>query len=596
MVKPPEQSGQQPEVLTGQKTARGLSRFFSLKWKIIILLSLVLGMIHTSLVYYNYQSLRRDFESNVETNLHRYRDTLQQSLHRSGQRLQQIAGLLPGLVEVTARDGASADVWMSVQFELGLDLLAIYDESGTRLAGSVRSLGTGDRVPDILLQEIQEAALGERPESFILCLDTCMQYALVPFLSASGQGNVIALASILSDVVLDFPRLTGADMALMVQSTTPTHWDMKPVAISRAPINRPLLDELSTTVSLAELLDGYNFIRSGNTYRVQSLPLTDFNSRSDGRVLIYSDITQDLQAIQKGVLQEFIVGMLSLSIALLLVLWSLWGIIRRVTQLASAMPYLAVSAFDQARKIIGYESANPKQTRDEMDSLEDAALNLTDQLESLEAEVAERAESLQKERDFSQQLLDTAPVIIMTQTINGHVVHINQFGEDLLGWKSSELKDEPSSKLLADESEAERLYDQLKEFTRSGDGLLEQSTKARSRQGELREITWLHSIIDAQPRRMILSVGLDVTERTEAEDRMRWLAEHDPLTELFNRRKLNQEFERSVHFSEVNDYTAALLYIDMDGFNEINELCGHEIADDILRDVGTVLKANSNEG
>lgn len=78
-------------------------------------------------------------------------------------------------------------------------------------------------------------------------------------------------------------------------------------------------------------------------------------------------------------------------------------------------------------------------------------------------------------------------------------------------------------------------------------------------------------------------------DREQAETRLVWLANHDPLTQLFNRRRFNEEFkgiiERAVRF----DHEGALLFLDLDQFKDINDLSGHQVGDALLQRVAEQL-------
>jgi diguanylate cyclase (GGDEF)-like protein len=73
----------------------------------------------------------------------------------------------------------------------------------------------------------------------------------------------------------------------------------------------------------------------------------------------------------------------------------------------------------------------------------------------------------------------------------------------------------------------------------------------------------------------------DVTERSKAVERLRFLAEHDPLTGSLNRRGL----EKAIAVQSENATRWALAYIDLDRFKLINDLFGHRAGDEVLKQV-----------
>lgn len=77
----------------------------------------------------------------------------------------------------------------------------------------------------------------------------------------------------------------------------------------------------------------------------------------------------------------------------------------------------------------------------------------------------------------------------------------------------------------------------------------------------------------------------EVSERRQAEQRAHELSIRDPLTGLVNRRALIQQLEHAVASSDRHRSEFALLYLDLDRFKEINDTLGHEVGDELLRQV-----------
>ncbi|KQQ58499.1 hypothetical protein ASF69_14005 [Rhizobium sp. Leaf311] len=72
-------------------------------------------------------------------------------------------------------------------------------------------------------------------------------------------------------------------------------------------------------------------------------------------------------------------------------------------------------------------------------------------------------------------------------------------------------------------------------------------------------------------------------DRRRAEDRVHFLAHHDPLTGLSNRNLFWSQFHRAIHEARREDRLVAVSYIDLDNFKEINDLHGHAVGDLVLR-------------
>ncbi|MDK9702957.1 MAG: EAL domain-containing protein [Sulfuritalea sp.] len=76
----------------------------------------------------------------------------------------------------------------------------------------------------------------------------------------------------------------------------------------------------------------------------------------------------------------------------------------------------------------------------------------------------------------------------------------------------------------------------------------------------------------------------DITMRVEANDKLRFLADHDPLTGIYNRRGIEKTFYAE-NFSLSPGSAMALAYLDLDRFKLINDLFGHVAGDMVLRHV-----------
>jgi diguanylate cyclase len=87
-----------------------------------------------------------------------------------------------------------------------------------------------------------------------------------------------------------------------------------------------------------------------------------------------------------------------------------------------------------------------------------------------------------------------------------------------------------------------------------------------------------------------------VAERTEELERksalLADLATHDPLTGLINRRQLMTQLEHALQRAKRHDRTVALMFIDLEGFKQINDTYGHAVGDIALKEVANRLRTH----
>lgn len=75
---------------------------------------------------------------------------------------------------------------------------------------------------------------------------------------------------------------------------------------------------------------------------------------------------------------------------------------------------------------------------------------------------------------------------------------------------------------------------------------------------------------------------IDITDLKEREAELAELALHDPLTRLPNRAAFDERLESSIGRCERNARTCAVLFIDVDGFKNVNDARGHHFGDRVL--------------
>lgn len=98
----------------------------------------------------------------------------------------------------------------------------------------------------------------------------------------------------------------------------------------------------------------------------------------------------------------------------------------------------------------------------------------------------------------------------------------------------------------------------------------------KNREGE---ITTLHGVL------------IDITKIKQQEEFIKYLAEHDSLTGLYNRRKFREILDNEL----ANNRKGALFLLDIDDFKNINDILGHVYGDELLKRFAKVLKDMVNE-
>lgn len=90
-------------------------------------------------------------------------------------------------------------------------------------------------------------------------------------------------------------------------------------------------------------------------------------------------------------------------------------------------------------------------------------------------------------------------------------------------------------------------------------------------------------------RKAYLLMLHDITERKEAESQARYLAQHDSLTRLPNRMLFADRLNQALLHARRTTAKVAVLFLDLDRFKEVNDTLGHEIGNQLLQKVASLL-------
>jgi diguanylate cyclase (GGDEF)-like protein/PAS domain S-box-containing protein len=568
-------------------------RFLSLKWKFAFGLGLVLISLYSAYAYYVYHQAVGNF-----TNSRSAAQTNQINIARA--LTEDSFFVLDRFVEsilLIQDDEESADQkllqlfdehWQHWQVIWGLENAVFYNRQGA----VTRQWGKNIKAaPEVILRTFTQ----EIPQHQIVCGQGCFQQILTPVLLNSEVVGVLSVSLSLSDTLLQYQQTIHSDLGVLISNNSKTL-----SAITQARKNNPLWLQAITRYTLDDFLgSGLVFIRDMKRYEMRVFPISK-DAFSAPYFIIINEITEDYKNLQNKLLQLGILGLLGLFSVIFIFFITIHVTLGRIAQLSQALPLLVQHQYQAFKQKLKSQSRTI--LNDEVNQLSETAVSVARELEVLRNDVAENTElllknsqELEKERDFVAQLIDAAPIFIITQNMQGEILSVNKEGLTDMGLKASEVIGMSFSELISDKEHLLKL-----EQLRQQKGLKEINfdDQLALLTDEPIYISWIHTILRTKNNSqepVVLSLGVDVSERHVADEQLIWLASHDQLTGLGNRRHFQRELVTMLAIAGRYKEQLALFYLDLDQFKVINDTHGHQAGDELLQEIANVLKKEIRE-
>ena len=231
-------------------------------------------------------------------------------------------------------------------------------------------------------------------------------------------------------------------------------------------------------------------------------------------------------------------------------------------------------------------------------AVRDAANRIT-HYEGTIADITERKRAEQAvfaEKERAQVTLQSIGDAVISTDADGRIEYINPVAESLTAWTLEEARGRPIGEVLSLVNEITREPIENPLLCVLGGG--ETSAPADhsvliTRAGHEVAIQESAAPICDRQGRVIGAVIVfhDVTKERRLKRALSYQASHDALTGLINRREFDNRLHAAVLSAQRGEGAYALLYIDLDQFKVVNDTCGHQAGDRLLRDVTGLLQS-----
>ena len=438
------------------------------------------------------------------------------------------------------------------------------------------------------------------PDYQVHCQKICYQQTMVPILVKGQVIGALSVAKSFTHIMQTYKALTGVESAILMGNAVLLDFSVSQNVTDKihSPFQKALFQTFKNHYSLVNLLEKRRIITLDHqSYQLKSFPLKETLKTQPLFFVVIANISQNLRALQfnlERILWFSVFNFVMLMVLLLLVIHTFS---KRMTLMSDALPLLGKQKYSRFKQKI---SANSEilLAHDELDELNQSAFTVTEQLEALENKVQERTQKLLEqsdelaaERDFSEHLIEAAPIIIIVQNETGDIVSINTEGLKTLELKKAAVIGKKFSRFIP-KIETEHLTKiealkkgNLHDIVKIEGVLLTDESNCH--------ISWSHSLIKGKYQKsdqLLLTLGVNISNRLRIEAEMLKMSTIDVLTGLRNRKIFHSDLEHKIDLSQRYGYPLALFYLDLDQFKVINDSCNHSEGDKLLVQVARQLK------
>ncbi len=212
----------------------------------------------------------------------------------------------------------------------------------------------------------------------------------------------------------------------------------------------------------------------------------------------------------------------------------------------------------------------------------------------IERKLAE--EALAKEKELAQVTLASIGDGVIRTDAAGMVDYLNPVAERLTGWTAAEACGQPVAQVfnVIDEATGKPMPNAVERCLREG-VVIEHAGYSMLVRRDGRESAIRDSVAPIQDRQGRTTgsvlVFKDVSQLRGMEREMIYLARHDPLTGLINRREFERRLQHCLDTAGEDEREHALFYLDLDEFKVVNDTCGHLAGDELLKQITSLLRS-----
>lgn len=192
---------------------------------------------------------------------------------------------------------------------------------------------------------------------------------------------------------------------------------------------------------------------------------------------------------------------------------------------------------------------------------------------------------IEQERIYQSMFTTNNAIKLLIDPSSGNIIDVNPAACEFYGYpKERFLKMKISDINLLSAEEIKLEMEKAKSKNKTYFQFPHKTAK-----GEIKTVEVHSGPIEINGTHLLFSIIHDITERHKVEEKLDFLAHHDPLTELPNKIYFNEKLERLLKANKTEKSGFALLLVGLDHFKNINDILSHQAGDELLQKISVKL-------